>query len=279
MAFTGLDSLLPAMTSGSYPVTLNKGTIATQVLGSEASLWRGVGYPVQAAIPSEVEICSDATLGALPLAARAGAAERLITSMGIQMATLGNTLYTEDRLAHMAGLLGNTTIAQTVGIDLDANLAVSNLAERIGRADYSEVQWFLEWYVATGSTATTPTVDVTYHDGTTGTCNIWVAGLTALPATVGASRRYAIKPTNGKFIRSVESVTLSLSTGTVGNFGVTALRRKARLTCMQALGVTNGDWASLNAPLIHDNSCLMFGMLCATTSTGLVSGELVQGVA
>lgn len=55
----------------------------------------------------------------------------------------------------MGGLNGTLTTAQTVGIDFSA-LSSDNMAERIGDANYSDIQWWLEWYMASFLTSPVP---------------------------------------------------------------------------------------------------------------------------
>ncbi len=279
MAFNSLDDLIKGMASRGLRLPLTRGSISGALAGYKMSLWRGTGFPTQGAIPAAAAICSDATVGALPLAPRTGAEERIISQTALQGAAVGHVYIVEDRLAHMGGLNGTLTTAQTVNVNLHNNLGVSNLAARIGAADYSEVEWFLEWYTATGATVTTPTAQVTYHDGTTGTVNLWALGATALPASVAASRRYEFVPLNGKYIRSIESVTLSASTGTAGSFGVTAVKRLCvhEVTSVTTLQVR--DWSMLTAPKVADNACVSFSQLCITTTTGAVQGSISQAVA
>lgn len=278
MAITTLDGLLAGLIA-SPRLPLQRASLSTMVAGSEGSLWRGTGFPAQGNTPSTAAICNAATTGALPLATRAGDQDRLLGLVALMAAAAGHTILFEDRLMHMGGLSGTVTTAQTVGVSLYDNLANSNLAARIGLSNYSEVEWYLEWYTATGSTAATPTAAVTYHDGTTGTVNAWVAGGTALPVSVAASRRYKLSPTNGKYIRSVETVTLSASTGTAGSFGVTAVRRLAQCCCAIANQLQVFDWSQLGAPKIEDNACLTMGQMCITTSTGALAGFISQAVA
>jgi hypothetical protein len=223
-------------------------------------------------------VCSDATVGALPLLAKGAGQERIISALELTADTAGLTLYVEDRLMHMGGLNGTLTTAQTVNMDLSANLGVGNLAERIGATDYSEVEWFLDWYVATGATIATPTIPVTYHDGTTGNVNVWVNGATALPASVAAGRRYKIVTTNGKFIRQVNTLSLSASTGTAGNFGVTAVRRKSLIVPLLANRVEEKGWDGTRAAKVPDNACLTLSTLCITTSTRALLGAVHQSV-
>ena len=51
-----------------------------------------------------------------------------------------------------------TASAQTVNLDLNANLDSDNINARKGDANFSDVQWWMEWYTDTGSTAVTATV-------------------------------------------------------------------------------------------------------------------------
>jgi hypothetical protein len=278
MAFTDLGSLLAGMASGAYRLPLTRNSLSTMVAGHEASLWRGVGFPAQAAVPAAAAICNDALLGALPLSARSGGQQRIISGISLLGAAVGHTYLVEDRLGHMGGLNGTLLTAQTVNLNIHSNIGTNNLAERVGAADYSEIEWYLEWYTATGATASTPTAQVTYHDGTTGSVNVWVLGATALPASVAASRRYRLVPTNGKFIRSVETVTLSASTATAGSFGVTAVRRLCEVEVVVANVLQVRDWSILTAPKIADNACVTLGQVSVGTTTGAMQGAIKQAV-
>ncbi len=252
MAITSLDGIAAGYVAGKR-LPINKANIATQLAGQDASLWLSAGFPAAGATPTAAAVCSDATVGALPLLPKTGGQDRIISALELFADTAGLCLYVEDRLMHMGGLNGTLTTAQTANVDLNANLAVSNLAERIGAADFSEVEWFLDWYASTGVTVTTPTINVTYHDGTTGNVNIWNAGATALPASVAASRRYKIATTNGKFIRHVNTVQNSASTGTAGNFGVTAVRRRCLIVPFVANRMEEKGWDGTRAAKVPDN--------------------------
>ncbi|NJM51073.1 MAG: hypothetical protein HC843_09525 [Sphingomonadales bacterium] len=277
MTIASLDDIAAGLVNGiRYPI--NKASLSSVVAGSEASLWRAATLPAAGAIPTAAAICSDALAGAVPLAPRTVGQDRIIAGFELMSDTASVDQCVEDRLAHMGGLSGTLTTAQNVGIDLNANLAVNNLAERIGSADYSEVEWYLEWYTATGATVSTPTVNVTYDDGTTGNCNVWVLGATALPATVAASRRYKIISATGKGIRAVNTVTLSASTGTAGNFGVTAVRKLFFCVALLANRWEKLDWSGTYAAKVADKACLTFSTLCITTTTRLRYGRLIQAV-
>jgi hypothetical protein len=274
MAIANLNDLQAAMTSGSYRTAFSRSSIGSTVTGAEISLWRGAGIPATGVQPTTAAICNASTVGALPLTSRVGTQQRVLAQLQIQTQTLGNCLLIEDRLGHHGNLNGTLLTAQPVNLDL--SVGTDNLTQRIGASDYSEVEWYLEWYSATGATTTIPTVNVTHSDNTTSVLNIWSLGSTTLPASIAASRRYKIVST--KPIKSVQSVTLSASTGTVGAFGVTAVRRLATHMTILANALEKSDWSSLLVPLVFDNCCLSLSMLTTGTSSGTVLGMLVQAV-
>lgn len=177
------------------------------------------------------------------------------------------------------GLNGTLTSGQTANVDVHANIGTSNLDARKGDANYSDITWWLEWYTDTGGTGANATVNVTYDDGTSG-------DLTAI--ALAATRRASfMQPLNGlipsaasgKFIRDVNTVTLSISTGTAGSFGVTATRYRAALYKPLANARFTADWAGLGLPEVPNSSCLMLIQLAGTTSTGVVraTGKVIHG--
>ena len=262
--------------------TFNQSSLSSMIAGAEGSLWRASGFPVAGAIPTAAAYCNNTLAGAMPLAYRSGTQKRRISEFLLMGSTAGQTVFLEDRLAHMGGLSGVVTTAQTVGIDLGGT-GSPNMGERVGLSGnnpYQGVDWFLEWYTPTGAVVSTPTVNVTYADGTGGTTNaIWVGGSSALPATVAASRRYQIISATGKAIRSVNSVTLSASTGTAGNFGVTAVKRLATVVTQVANKMEVVMFARESAPLVPDSACLTLSFLTTATSSGVFVGRFVQEVA
>lgn len=256
-----------------------RASIATLIAGSEFSAWRGTGFPAQGAVPAAAAVCSAATAGAMPLVARSGAQVRRLLELNMQAANASTTFYLEDRLAHMGGLSGIVTTAQTIGIDLLTMAGTNNIAARMGAADYSNVEWFMEWYTATGATTVIPVINVTYDDGSTGNCNVWVLGSTTLPASVAASRRYQILPAvAGRQIRGLNSITVP-TTGTAGSFGFTAVRKLARLvTPAVAYREEKVMFDKAHAPVIEDEACLVFAGVPTTTTSGIVTGSIVQDV-
>ena len=270
MTITTRDQLIDGLGNNSSRIVIDKASIASQAAGTYVSLWRATGQPGQGAIPAAAAVCNNSLTGAIGFSQQAAPA----TSYGAYLeAVTGNSAMTveiHDRLMHIGGLYGSLAIAQPVGIDL-AGFSSDNLVARVGDSNYSDVQWWLEWYTATGATAVIATVAVVYHDGTTGN----------ITASLAANRPASFMlPLNGlipsaatdKFIRGVTSVTLSATTGTAGSFGVTATRSRMTIGCAIANFKFVADWAALGLPEIYNSSCLFPIVLTSTTSTGTVRG-------
>ena len=270
MAITTRDQLIDGLGNKSSRIVIDKASIASVAAGNYVSMWRATGQPGQGAIPAAAAVCNNALTGAVGFAQQTAPATSYGAYLEAVFSNSAMTLEVHDRLMHMGGLNGTLTTAQTVGIDLNG-VTADNMVARIGDSNYSDVQWWLEWYTATGSTAVTATVSVTYNNGTTGT----------LSASLAATRPAGFMlPLNGlipsaaagKFIRAVTSVTLSATTGTAGSFGVTATRIRMSQSCPLANFKSSSDWAALGLPKIENSACLFPIALTSTTSTGTVRG-------
>ena len=268
---TNRDQLIDALANNSTRIVIDKASIANTVAGQYHSLWRATGQPGQGAIPAAAANCNQSTVGGMRFSQQTAPAKSYLAYLEATSSNSAMTLEVHDRLMHMGGLNGTLTTAQTVGLDFNG-VTADNMAERIGDADYSDIQWWLEWYTDTGATVTTATVAVTYNDGTTG-------NLTGV--SLAATRRASfMQPLNGlipaaaagKFIRAVNTVTLSASTGTVGNFGVTATRLRGSLFMPIANAKFSADWANLPINTIPNSACPFIAVLASTTSTGLLRG-------
>jgi 3',5'-cyclic AMP phosphodiesterase CpdA len=268
MTITTRDQLINALANGSSRVVWDKASIANTAAGQLFSLWRATGTPGQGAIPGAAAITTLALTGAMGFANQTGPATSYIAWQTVATGNATTSIEIHDRLAHMGGLNGTLLTAQTVGIDL-STLGGGLAAARRGDANYSDVQWWLEWYTDTGATASNATVNVTFDDASTGNLPVIAVG-----GTVRAGRMIPlVSNVAGKFIRGVNNVTLSASTATAGSFGVTATRPRTTVNSNVANKVEQFDWAQLGLPEVPNDSCLMMVMLCSTTSTGTVRGQ------
>jgi hypothetical protein len=257
-----VNEIAAALGNSNSRVVIDKASIANAAAGQIFSLWRATGIPAQAAIPAAAAICTGALAGAMGFANQTPPTTSYLSWLALTTGNNATNIEVHDRLAHMGGLNGTLTTAQGA-------LTLAGLpADRLGAANFSDTQWWLEWYTDTGGTSTTATVNVTYDDDTTGN----LAAIT-LGATARAGRLFPLVPTNGKWIKAVNSVTLAATTGTAGSFGITATRQRTAVSTDVALKTQPFDWAQLGNSEIPNNSCLFMVMTCGTTSTGTVRGQ------
>jgi hypothetical protein len=266
------------MANNSSRIVIDKASIASQTANSFCSMWRATGQPGQGAIPTVAASCDNTLLGALGFTQQTSPATSYFGLLEAVSSNAAMTLEIHDRLCHRGGLLGNVATSQTVGLDLNALLASDNLDARKGDANFSDVQWWMEWYTATGATVSSATINVTYNDGTSG-------NLTAqsLAATRPASHMIPLNSLipaadSGKFIRAINTV-VHATTGTAGNYGFTATRYRAANFLALANARWSAKWDDLGIPEIANESCLFAIMLTSTTSTGTLraTGKIAHG--
>lgn len=193
----------------------------------------------------------------VPAQTESSALNQLDPSTG-QLSILGFNLSGEaqsmmiicDRLSHQGGLDGTSTSTQTTNLPSAAlTRYTSGEGVFIGISIYTTI----------GNTATTVSVSYTNQSGTsgrTGTRNIGgndfnAAGIFILiPLQEGDTGA-----------RSVESVTLSASTGTIGNFGIVLFRPLYLITNDGPNISINGDFITGNSsggiPKIENGACLV----------------------
>lgn len=224
---------------------LGSGAAAATVAGRTKSLWQNnKSASGQGAAPGSVVAPTKSTTGALWFVNASGGRQRRLCGLtvgGNQAGTL--TLY--DRLLHISGLSGTVTSAQTVGGSLSRNTGgVGN-------------QIWVEIYGQIGATATTIKASYSDESGNAGVD-------TPLAVFGGTGAREAqtmiqLPLADGDFgVRAVASVTVTATTGTAGDFGVTVLRPICQVFVPQG---GFGQAADLltefpSLPPLDDDSCL-----------------------
>lgn len=239
---------------------------ANKLAGGIFSFWRSVGIPTQPAIPGIAEILTDATPGAItgPLEKTAGREIRLGALRAYMSANIGE-VYLWDRLCHVGGLSGLLNTTQTINLSLPARVNENGMG----------VQWYLEWYLDTGATVANATISYTNQNGVAG--QIAVVPLTA---SMRADRLMRILPTGADTgIKSIESVTLTASTGIAGSFGVTAIWPIQTITLQTPLLSVEKDYAACCLAPVNDSAHLMLAAIFtgAAASIITVSGTLIRG--
>lgn len=270
---TSADGIADKLGNNAQRLILDKSSIASLVAGQFASLWRATGQPGQGAIPGTTPaIPTAATLGAMGLTNATAPEKNYLSWFFASCANNAMTLEIHDRVAHMGGLVLNVTTSQTItGLDLSSS-GLNLAAARLGDSDYDDIQWWLEVYTDGGATASNATINATFNDASTANLNVQAVG-----GTLRAGRLIPLTPLiasaqQGKYIRGINSVILSASTGTAGNFGFTATRPRTVIDLPLANKSEVRNWMDLGHPDIADDACLMAIMLTSTTSTGLIRG-------
>lgn len=271
MTISTFDGMVNALGNNSSRFVIDKASLSNAVAGQYFSLWRATGQPGQGAIPTTAATCNNALTGAMnftqqtsPATSYGGWANAVCSNSAV-------TIEIHDRLMHMGGMVGNVTTSQTVNLDLNG-VTADNMVERVGDSNFSDVQWWMEWYTDTGATASNATINVTYNDGTSGDLTVVAVGGTVRAGRMIPLNNLIPAAAAGKYIRDVNTVILSASTTTAGNFGFTATRPRMTLPLNIANKMEIFDWAALGFPEIFNSSCLWPIELCSTTTTGTVRG-------
>jgi hypothetical protein len=224
------------------------------IAGRPASLWRYDGSSGPGAAPTTVAAPTNATAGALPFTSPGGAREAfMIQSWATGL--VGGTLILYDRLLHIGGLSGTVTTAQTVGGTLTRNTGgAGNIA-------------FAEIYAAIGATARTITMSYTNQAGTSSRTSTAVAiGATGF---LEVTRAIILPLQSGDSgIQAVASCTLSATTGTAGNFGITVAKPIAYMGIAAAGAVGWRDFITglPGIPAIEAGACLSLLFIPSTTT-------------
>jgi hypothetical protein len=137
--------------------------------------------------------------------------------------------------------------------------------------DGQGVEAFIEVYTATGATGVTATLAMT------DTANASVNATAAVVATTVAGQLIPFTfPAGCLGIKTCSGITLSLSTGTAGDFGITLAKKICDIPITVANIPTLLDTFQLGMPEIKTDACLFFTMLCSGTSTGIIAGSSVM---
>lgn len=260
---TGLDSRFIRLNG-------NRSSISNQSLGFWVSTWRSTGNPGQGAIPTTAAVVNKDTVGARGQLNPTGTEKLYFGSLELSCSLGGTVIDLHDRLVHNGGLSGVVTTAQA-GFDLQTFLATNNLAERIGDSNYSDVLWWLEIYTDVGGTTATATINVTYNDGTTGNLNSFSFGNTIRRAgTMFPLNNLIPAADSGKFIRAINSITHSSTTGQ-GNYGFTATRYR----CGGFVPLANQNyrygWTEISLPQIYNDAAIFTIIRTPAATTGVVN--------
>lgn len=264
MAIATMDALVDGLATGQV-LPFYKPSVTAKAAGTFQSLWTAAGTPGAGSTPStgSGQVCTRTTVGALQFANPTGG-KLTYLARALANCAVSGSLIVYDRLVTTSGLSGTSTGTQTIN-----SSSLTRFTSGTG------VQAFVEWYTATGATAANITLTYTNDAGSTGQN----AAATAFVQTPVAGQMMPIPLNGNDGIRVAESITLSASTGTAGNFGITLMKRLLTIPLPLANTATTMDAFASGLAQIPDDACLALMVWCSTTSTGIVHGEisLAQG--
>ena len=230
------------------------------------SLWKYEGIPGTGATPTTVAIPTATTAGGLQQTNPGGGRQKWLVSFAGAASTPG-ALILYDRLLHIGGLDGTSITAQTVGGTITR---YNTNGTCVGNQIWAEI------YTTVGSTLRSIVASYTNQAGTSGQTSIGGSDFGG-PNTNGTKNQ--MMPINlisgDTGVQAVASVTLSASTGTAGNFGITIVRPLAILrlpgqgtpTCLDLM-------TGMPGPIeILTDACLAMMWISNTTTVPRIFGS------
>jgi len=271
LAFTNYDAIIAALTAGKQDHrSIFKGSQTADAAGVPVFTWRGAGTPAAGAVPATGSgtVPTRDTTGAIYMANGVTANTAYFLKYGVGGATQG-TSWLVDVCWFNSGLSGTVITAQTIN-----SLALTRYTTG------EDLLIALICWTATGTTASNVTVSYTNQDGTAGRTTTSVAFWTggygggALAPTADQVQLLPLQA-GDRGARSIQSLTLSASTLTAGNFGVMLLKRLA-VVSYEAARYNERDLVlqTSNLPQKIDSACLSTIHVPNGTSTGLWYGNI-----
>lgn len=238
------------------------------VAGRWSSLWLHDGFPgAPAANPGATWVNpTNATAGALPVASPGGGRQKWAVAVEAA-ASVAGTFLLYDRLAHVSGMSGIVTSAQT-------GTGTGSVSRYTSTASKGNIA-FIEVYTALGATAQTGcTVSYNNESAVTKTSPAFQIGGTGFNEKL---RMIPIPLAAGdQGITQINSVTIPVSTGTAGDFGVTIARPIAYLHVVNGgIGAQRDLISGYPAAMeILSDACLAAAFLANTTTIPTIYGSL-----
>lgn len=212
MAITSLADFRAALANPYCVEVLKSTTVPTTGLLYSPAI-TSIGTPVAYATPTSAVAPTVSTIGSMPIPA--GTTNNLrCLEVDWTFGDAGGFAILCDRVSHQGGLVGNLNTTQTTNLPTAA----------LTRYTSGEGVWAAaEIYSSVGASAAQITTSYTNQAGTPGRIS---RGVTIGSSAFNTPGRFQIlTPQNGDTgFRSVESVILSVTTGTAGNFGITLFK-------------------------------------------------------
>lgn len=257
MALLTIDQVIAAL-AGARRLRFFKEAATAKGSGFWHSLWKTAGSPAAGATPASGNgaIPTDATTGAHAFA-NPSAGQKSYLEKLVAAATAVGIVQIYDRLWANSGLSGTSVALQSF-----TQPALARHTDGEGN------EIWLEVYTALGATGTTFTVKYTNQDGTTArTATLAYSG--GAPVAGQLIGPFPLQD-GDTGVRKIESVQLSISTGTAGDFGAVLLHPHAAVAIDTAGKPTQLDVLQTGHAEVADDACLALMVLASGASTGIV---------
>ena len=281
MVFTSYDQIINNVIAGKFKKRwFWKFNEVTDQAGVPFMVWREAGIPGAGSAPSTNEAPNSSTTGAFEVGNPTNPDLSYFSKFGVATSASATTngaamIHLIDVLAWSAGLSGTSTAEQTT------NLPTPSLTRYTGTASAGNRIALVCW-TATGTTAANVTVKYTNQAGTANRTTPSIAFFTGigsygLTAPTADQIQFVPFQQDDTGVRSIESVTLSASTGTAGNFGVMIYRPIAQVMCSLEQYIEEDMIINFDAMLEKPNdSCFTFIVHPMTTNTvPVIYGQLM----
>ena len=243
------------------------GTIFAPSAGAPTSYWMLGGSPGHGVAPGgTARNPTNATDGSLKQTNPSGGRKKWLVAMQAshEISATGAMVVLYDRLADISGFNATSSALQTItGLSVNRYTGTDAIGNQI----------WVEIYVSVGATPQTLTVTYTNENGVQHTTSVSLGGNAQLRQTMTIRPVALVSGDRG--VRSVDSIQLSGSTSTAGNYGITIVRPLAYVGFGATIGVGTSDLVSgpLGLVEIATNACLMLaGSISASASCPLNIG-------
>lgn len=266
MAISTFNGMRSKLAAPYYRAWINR---INQANGFMQSVWvSGSALPLTGVAPTSPVVPTNATVGSL---GQPDSTTSTLRALGWSRLQAGgpSMLLLCDRLSHQGGLSGTTTSEQTTNLDTAA------LTRETGGVG---VMMGIEIYTAVGTTATTVSARYTNSAGT-GSRNS--PGRTFGGTNFREATQFLPLPLLGADlgVKSVQGVTVLISTGTVGNFGITLFKPLMSWNLLSTFGMSNArnfvlDYAQ-KCPQIVNGCCPFFVVVNRDSTVNSFAGSML----
>lgn len=234
------------------------------VIGRPVSLWRYDGQPGAGAAPTTAAIPDNTTNGGLKQTDPGGGRQKWLIG-GYANGLVGGTVILYDRLLHIGNLSGTTATAQNVQTTTPSP-ALTRYTNGLGNFAFAEI------YTTVGTTGTTIVMSYVSDSAATNTSPTVTFGGTGFREDTRAIFMPLIAGDKG--IQAVKTITLAVSTGTAGNFGVVIGHPLAYLNIGTAGAPGWRDYVTglPGIPEILTDACLAMLWIPQSTTTPEIMG-------